>query len=140
MDVTSLARWDGNDVVDLRSGVTNGGLIQISTGAGCNTVYGSAGRDANYGSSNSGTNQIWGGAGEDNFYVGQRLDVTPSGTTVVRNLQSRDLIWDWNQSADTLIIDANATAVIAGLEGTVFTGVNNLDFSTTTNNGTLALH
>lgn len=116
-------RWNGDDVVDLRTNVTNtgAGIIVVSAGAGNNTVYGSAGIDYIYGSAGSGkTNQIWAGAGVDQIFVGaSRLanaagDSTENAIGALTYLTSRDLIWDWEQGTDVLTVYVNGTAVLAG--------------------------
>lgn len=129
--------WDGDETVDLRADVSNAGTIILSTGAGNNTVYGSAGVDHLYGSADGGSNQVWGGAGADSFFVGTRRSAQTGETTTV---VSRDLIWDWQAGVDTMAIANGATGVIAGRMGADWAGDDSVDLSSgISNSGTLVI-
>ena len=131
-DTFYAADWSASDLVDLRASTTsagynyieNAGVVKVSTGAGSNIVYGSAGVDHIYGSSLAG-NQVWGGTGADIFYVGQRYSadqdlfgVSPDTNTGLVLDPSIDIIWDWDGAADSLNVYASSTAIIAGLPNT----------------------
>ena len=73
---TDAQRWDGVEIIDLRSNVINhnavasdGGAIEIWAGPGNDYVYGSAGRDL-----------IYGGPGLDNLWGGMAMTCSMSAT------------------------------------------------------------
>ena len=110
MTPASVTRWDGADIVDLRSQVTNLGTVVVSAGKGNNIFYGSSGQDQMYGSAEAGFyNQIWAGGGADTFIVGRRLDVATGGVT---DVASKDLIWDFD-GTDVLQVSSVGVAVLA---------------------------
>ncbi len=107
---SDAARWDGSQTVDLRSHVTNDGVIEIWTGSGSDYIYGSAGRDLIY--SGSGMDNVWGGAGNDVFYAGYSPSWAAFGADA-----AEPRIWDWQNGIDGLRISANSYVVISGLWG-----------------------
>lgn len=132
--------WDGNDTVDLRTGVNNSGTVVVSSGAGNNVVRGSSGVDHLYGSAGAGnTNQLWGGADADHFYVGVSRRVNNGALTDTE--VSRDLVWDWQQGTDVLTVGVNGTAVIAGLMSPVhWNGADTITLASgVTNNGVVVV-
>lgn len=120
---TDAQRWDGVEIIDLRSNVTNhnmvaadGGGIEIWAGAGNDYVYGSAGRDLIYGG--PGMDNLWGGDGNDVFYVGYSPSWAPFGSDA-----AEPRIWDWQNGTsasapgDGLRIASGSFAIIQGLWG-----------------------
>lgn len=126
--------WSNDDLVDLRTQVTNQGLVVISAGAGNNTVYGSAGSEQIFGGSiangyglvaSTGGNQNWGGGGADTFLVGYNYNpaidafAVPTKDTA-STAASADIIWDWDDQggdSDFLYVSATGVAIIGGLAG-----------------------
>jgi Ca2+-binding RTX toxin-like protein len=127
---TDATRWDGIQVVDLRSHVTNlntieahGGGIEVWAGAGNDFVFGSAGRDHLYGG--PGLDNLWGGDGNDVFYAGYSPEWAPFGADA-----AEPRIWDWQNTngtsatagdaanpGDGLRIADGSFAIIQGLWG-----------------------
>jgi Ca2+-binding RTX toxin-like protein len=120
---TDAQRWDGVEIVDLRSNVTNlnmvaadGGAIEIWTGSGNDYILGSSGRDLIYGG--PGLDNLWGGAGDDVFYAGYSPSWAPFGADA-----AEPRIWDWQNGSsaatpgDGLRISSNSFVIIQGLWG-----------------------
>lgn len=136
-----VSGWAGNDIVDLRSGVTNLGSIVVAAGAGNNLLYGSTGDDHFYGSSGTaGTyNQVWGGSGVNQYHVGwtYNTDTLAKGVSA----SSRDIIWDWSAS-DVLDVSATGVAVLGLLRGqSDWNAANTVDLSgiNVTNSGVIVV-
>ncbi len=120
---TDAQRWDGVEIVDLRSNVTNlnmvasdGGAIEIWTGTGNDYILGSSGRDLIYGG--PGLDNLWGGAGNDVFYAGYSPSWAPFGSDA-----AEPRIWDWQNGSssanpgDGLRISSNSFVIMQGLWG-----------------------
>jgi Ca2+-binding RTX toxin-like protein len=114
---SDATRWDGSQTVDLRSHVTNDGVIEIWTGSGSDYIYGSAGRDLIY--SGPGMDNVWGGAGNDVFYAGYSPSWAPFGADA-----AEPRVWDWQNGIDGLRISANSYVVMSGLWGMDSTNAN----------------
>ncbi|MGB0966413.1 MAG: beta strand repeat-containing protein, partial [Litorivicinus sp.] len=116
MDVDAVSRWSGVDTVDLRSNVTNSGVIEVATGDGTDTVFGSSGVDHVY--AGSGQDNLFGGLGDDVFFVGY----TPSWA-VSATAASEHRVWDWQNGSsagapgDGLRVAADSFVVMSGLHG-----------------------
>jgi len=100
------ARWAGNDLVDLRTNVTNQGTIVVAAGAAtiANNIYLSSGRDHVY-------------TGYE-LTATQATDVIGSSPTSLSSGTSTDLIWGWDIASgtrDSLTVASGDTAVIASL-------------------------
>ena len=112
--VVAAADWSGDDVTDLRSDVTNLGVLLVSAGSGSNVLYGSAGVDANYGSSGATSyNSVTAGAGSDQYFVGYRWDEVSRTSSASA---STDILYDFATS-ETLNVSGVGRAIIAGLYG-----------------------
>lgn len=120
---TDTQRWDGVEIVDLRSNVTNlnmvaadGGALEIWTGTGNDYIMGSSGRDLIYGG--PGLDNLWGGAGDDVFYAGYSPSWAPFGADA-----AEPRIWDWQNGSssaapgDGLRISSNSFVIMQGLWG-----------------------
>lgn len=120
---TDAQRWDGVEIVDLRSNVTNlnmvaadGGAIEIWTGTGNDYIMGSSGRDLIYGG--PGLDNLWGGAGDDVFYAGYSPSWAPFGADA-----AEPRIWDWQNGSssaapgDGLRISSSSFVIMQGLWG-----------------------
>ena len=112
---TDSTRWDGVNIVDLRSNVDNdnsvaahGGGIEIWTGAGNDYIFGSAGRDLIY--AGPGLDNVWGGNGNDVFFVGYSPAWAPSGADA-----AEPRIWDWQNANGTSATEGNANSPGDGL-------------------------
>jgi Ca2+-binding RTX toxin-like protein len=116
-NVTDATRWNGSQTLDLRSHVSNNGVIEIWTGAGTDYIYGSGGRDLIY--SGPGMDNVWGGAGSDVFYAGYSPSWAPFGADA-----AEPRVWDWQNGVDGLRISANSYVVISGLWGMDSTNTN----------------
>lgn len=95
MDAASAARWNGNDVLDLRTQVNNAGLLDIATGAGSNTLYASG--------------------GNDHFHVGY---IANTDGTFVTSSAAIDAIYGWNARAWSNLPFAGTFSSSANWNGT----------------------
>ena len=110
-EATDANRWDGVEIVDLRSSVANnnfiaadGGGIEIWTGADNDYIFGSEGRDYIY--AGPGLDNLWGGNGNDVFYVGYSPSWAPLGAD-----SAEPRIWDWqNTNTSSTASGTSATA------------------------------
>jgi Ca2+-binding RTX toxin-like protein len=125
--LSGLTDWNADNTVDLSGdNVSNDGIIVIALGRGVDTLTGSQGIEHIYGGASTGTgNQLWGGDDADYFFTGFNYNpVTAAATNDVSGRVALgagevglDVIRDWQNNADRLMVGAAGKVVIGGLYG-----------------------
>ncbi len=137
--------WSGANTINLSGNqVTNAGVIVVALGDGNDTFTGSKGAEHIYGGASTGAgNQLTGGDGADSFLVGYNfnpvvgaLNEASGRSELLAQQTGLDVIRDWQNDADSMVIGTRGVAVIGGLYGAAdWTGADRVDLSGVTNNG-----
>ena len=143
--LAGLADWSGADTLNLAGKqVSNGGVIVVALGNGNDTFTGSLGAEHIYGGASTLVgNQLTGGGGADSFLVGYNfnpvvgaLDEASGRSELLAQQTGLDVIQDWENGVDSMVIGTRGVAVIGGLYiAADWSGADTVDLRSITNQG-----